>query len=151
MKTNTTHQFEWEKGSIYWYRPRRTRKTGCLFSRKHVLQTECVVCKLCWSLLRCMCSEGTKTLMLSSLFNLPLLCHSAGLGMHCNTWALGDHLRCSPGPCFHILDEAKSCTWCNQSEVHFPVSCMNKRQNGQLLKDSITREYWEEHQSGCLC
>ena len=30
-ETNTTQQFEWEKGFICWYRPRRTRKTGSFF------------------------------------------------------------------------------------------------------------------------
>ena len=84
--------------------------------------------KLPWSLRKCACSQGTKTPTLSSLFNLPPLCHSAGLDMRCNTWALGDHLRCPPGPCFGILDDTKSCTQCTQSKIHFPVFCKNKRQ-----------------------
>ena len=64
-----------------------------------------MVLKLPWSLRKCVCSKGTKTTTLSSLFNLPRLCQPVGLGMQCNMWTLGDHLRCPPGPCFDILGE----------------------------------------------
>ena len=98
-------------------------ETNILFKN----QIKCVVFKLPWSLRKCVCSKGTKTSTLCSLFNLPPFCQLVGLGMQCNTWTLGDYLRCSPGPCLDILNRTKSCTQCTRSKIHFPVFCMNKR------------------------
>ena len=114
-QTVTLHGNFSEKKALFTDIDYAGRENPGVFSRKHVLQIECVVLKLPWSLRNCVCSHGTKTPMLSSLFNIPPLCHSAGLGLQCNTWDLGDHLTCSPGPCVHFLDEAKSCTRSNQT------------------------------------